>query len=170
MRDLRAQVACGALQSLNRRLDVFFLEKGEKHLRMREIGRYIDGGNRHHPDAGIAYFPAQEIGQLSLDQVGHLARPPSAHNVLATSRTSNTSNWSPSLMSWKPLTERPTWKPDFTSRPSPLKRWTASSSPVCMPPLPRSPGTWAPRLPRPSCTYQPATVPTLRCGIPGAPR
>src|SRR5918996_2409388 len=125
---------------------------------MGEIGRDVDAGDGDHPDARVAQLAGEQLRKLPVDQVAELLRatrfaaPCSLQSVLATSRTSNGSNWSFSLISEKFLSEMPHSNPALTSRTSSLKRLSDSISPVCMTTLSRSTRTWALRLTRPSCT------------------
>src|SRR5712692_7117295 len=152
--ELRAQEAGGALQSFAGLLEIFFVENREKHLGVRHVWRDVHRGDRYHADARVAQLAVKQVGQLALDQIADFLRTalPAFHSVRATSRTSNTSNWSPSLMSEKFFREMPHSKPAFTSRTSSLKRFSASISPVWMTTLSRSKRTWALRLTMPSST------------------
>src|ERR1700694_948086 len=154
LRQLRAQEPGGALQSLRGVRGVIRIKAGEIHQGMGHVGRDVDRRERHHADAGVAQLPQQQIGQLALDQVADFLRAPlaSLHSDLATSCTSNTSNWSPSLMSEKFFSDMPHSKPALTSRASSLKRLSDSMSPVWMTTLSRSTRTCALRLTVPSST------------------
>src|SRR4051812_12892101 len=156
--ELRAQEAGGALQALARLLHVRRVERGVEHLGMREVRRNVDRGDGDHADARIAQLALQELGELALHQVSQLLRATggsptgSLHSVLATSSTSNTSNWSFSLTSVKLLSDMPHSKPALTSRTSSLKRLSESISPVWMTTLSRSTRTCALRFTKPSST------------------
>src|SRR5437588_876756 len=154
LRELRAQEARRTLQSLRRGLGLLRIEAGEIDQGMGHVARDIHGRDGHHADPRVVQLPVKQIGQLALDQIADFLRAPlaSLHSDLATSCTSNTSSWSPSLMSEKFFSDRPHSKPALTSRASSLKRLSDSMSPVWMTTLSRGTRTCALRLTAPSST------------------
>src|SRR5687767_10568776 len=131
-----------------------WIERGVEHLRVGKIGRNVDPGDGDHADARVAQLARHELRELTLDQVAEFLRAtlPLLHSVRATSTTSNTSNWSFSLISEKFLSDMPHSKPAFTSLTSSLKRLSESMSPVWTTTLSRSTRTWALRFTTPSST------------------
>src|SRR5688572_11954966 len=75
LRELRAQEAGGALQSLTGVFKVLFLKQSKKHLGVREVRRHIHARNGDHADAWIPQLALQKLGQLPLDEVTQLLRP-----------------------------------------------------------------------------------------------
>src|SRR5205085_2160923 len=112
-RELGAQKAARAFEAARGLSDVRRIERGVEHLGVREVGRHIDRGDGDHADARVTQLALQQPGELPLDQVAELlsaTRISSSgplHRLLATSSTSNTSNWSFSLRSLKFLSDMP---------------------------------------------------------------
>src|SRR5690606_34129407 len=114
-------------------------QHAEVHGRVGIVGRQLDTGDRDHAHARVLDFGAHQLGELVVHLFGdphaaaHAARSMSRHDarrpphsVRATSLISNTSSWSPSLMSLKFFSDRPHSKPSRTSRTSSLKRLSES--------------------------------------------
>ena len=134
-------------------------EHREEDLGMGVVRSHFDVGDGDHADARILELKPDDVGQLALNLLGDAAAageiswhgrarreelgarrqapggyPPhpsrlTPHKVLATSTTSYTSSWSPTLRSSKFLSESPHSNPALTSRTSSLKRLRESSSP-----------------------------------------
>ena len=49
-------------------------EMGDEHLRVRQVRRHLDRGDRDPPDARILDLVAQEVRQLALDLVADALR------------------------------------------------------------------------------------------------
>src|SRR5205807_531542 len=119
------------------------------HLLQRRVGAHPERLVEQQSAVHLLFGPdaVDELRQAigARDQIADFLRAPlaSLHSDLATSCTSNTSSWSPSLMSEKFFSDRPHSKPALTSRASSLKRLSESMSPVWMTTLSRSTRTCA---------------------------
>src|SRR5712691_9810870 len=70
MRQFAAQISGGMLQCLDDLGGLLMTaEMGHEDLRMRQVRRDLDGGDRHHADARILEVEAKQIGKLALNLV-----------------------------------------------------------------------------------------------------
>ncbi len=70
MRQFAAQISGGMLQRLDDVSGLFMTaEMGDEDLRMRQVRRDLDGGDRHHADARVLDVQAKQIGKLALNLV-----------------------------------------------------------------------------------------------------
>src|SRR5204862_2747511 len=128
LRQLRAQETGRAPEALQGVRHLLLGEQREEDLGVRKVRRDVDRRDGQHADARVAQLPGDEVREFALDQVAQFLRaargPPGGalHNVLATSSTSKTSNWSFSFTSLKFLSDMPHSKPALTSRTSSSKR------------------------------------------------
>src|SRR5204862_2304552 len=75
VRELRAQESSGASERPHRLFGVLAtLEIGHEDLRMREIGRNLDRGDRDAADARVLHLLAQQLRELALDLLADALR------------------------------------------------------------------------------------------------